>query len=405
MAGLSLEEASKGICSVSLLSLIERGQRTASPDMLAQIHERLGITDSDSLLNTESVELIQGCLALANDSAERAKEWLPKIKSDSERMILQGLIAEAQGDLALCIGLLEGVVRNGNASIYSVDRAFLALVRAEREQGDYYSAVYWGEQLLDYLKDSASDTTSMQLEARATLASVYCQLGDYAKATELVKSRPNSIETTWDAVVQLWSSGEVAYHQGMYEVATEQTRGAAQLVASLNKKMSQARLINSAIYMSIASSHTPTDADMTDLEAAIQIFRNEKNYQDLAGALNTKASALASLGKSEMAVECAQESIDLCHQIAESRKVEILAANALVLQSCGEHNKAIGVLEQSAEALAKQPKSRLSAKVWTQMAEIYENIGQAAKALECYRNSSIAAGLSAGREAARQLAD
>jgi tetratricopeptide (TPR) repeat protein len=404
MAGLSLEEAANGICSVSLLSLIERGQRSANPEMLQALHVRLSIHAENITQQNESVELIQGCLALDNESSESSKEWLPRIKQANEKLLLQGLIAEAEGDLPLAVSLLELVAREKNQPVQTLHRAALALVRAEREQGDFYAAIYWGEQLVSHLKDQPFDTTSLQWEAKATLSSVYLELGDFAKAAELVKSRPDSIETTWDAVVQLWSSGQVAYQQGMFETATDQIRGAAQLISTLNRKMSQARLVCAAIYMEMSIGLLPTEKDVSDLEGALQLFRAEKNEKDIASSLHTKAQVMQRLGQLDVALGCVEESIARCASIGDFTKADILAENAKVLHDCREPARALEVLKQAAEAMAKLPKSRVSAKIWAQMAEVYEDLGQTAKALECYRHSSEAAGLSLKREAARASA-
>lgn len=389
---------------MSLLSLIERGQRTASPEMLEALHSRLSIETEHIAQQNESVELIQGCLTLDNDSVENSKLWLPRIKSENESLLLRGLIAEAEGDLQLAVALLEQVVRNDNQSIDSLNRAALALVRVERERGDFYSSVFWGEQHLNRLRLQPFDTTSLQWEAKATLSSVYLELGDFAKAAELVKSRPEAVETTWDAVVHLWAAGQVTYHQGNYSQATDQIRGAAQLISTLNRKMSQARLIYTSVHMALSAGEQTTQSEFQTLDDVLDLFTSEGYDSDIARTLHVKARAFATLGNKDLAIGCIEQSIERCISIGGLTKADILSENAQVLHDCHEPERALEVLEQAANAMAKLPKSRVSAKIWAQMAEVYEDLGQIGKALECYRNSSEAAGLSLKREAARASA-
>lgn len=402
-SGLSLEDTAKGICSVSLLSLIERGQRNASPEILEAIHIRLDISDEDAPNKSESTELIQACLEFQNNSSQAAKKWLPRIKNENEALLLQGLIAARDGDYQVAISALETTARNKSLSVKSLQRAALGLIRLERNQGDFYSAIYWGQQHLEHLAKQNFDTTSLEFETKATLSSVYLAVGDLTKASELVKSRPDSVDTTWDAVVSLWSASQVAYERGDFVQAREQILGASQLVAGLDRKMSQARLVQASIFISCLTNRVPSDSDIADLLQIIELFGLEKSDADLANTLNTLAMAYLLRGDIESAVSKADESLSYCNHLPKLEKAERLVDNAQVLLACKVETQPMNLLLEAASLLKDNNKSRATAKIWAQMAEVYEGLDQSDQALECYRNSVDAAGVSLKREAARQL--
>lgn len=402
-AGLSLEETAKGICSVSLLSLIERGQRSVSAEILEAIHVRLGVSNEGTPVKSESTELLQACLELENNSSQSAKLWLPRIKNENEALLLQGLIASSEGNYQLAISALETTARNKSLSVRSLQRSVLAIIMLERKQGDFYSAIYWGQQHLEHLSRQNFDTTSFEFETKAALSSVYLAVGDLAKASEMVKSRPSSVDTTWDVVVSLWSASQVSYQRGDFDQAKEQIQGASQLIAGLDRKLSQARLVQASIFISCLTNQIPTARDIEDLIQIIELFRLEKSAADVANTLNTLAMAYSSLGEIEKAIAKANESLSYCTVLPKLEKAERLVDNAQVLQNCRVEGQPMKLLIEAAGLLKDNTKSRATAKIWAQMAEVYEGVGEADQALECYRNSVDAAGVSLKREAARQL--
>ena len=404
LAGLSLEDAAKGICSVSLLSLIERGQRKPNPEMLEAIHARLGITDEVTLNKAETIELIQGCFELENGSIQSARLWIPLIKNENEALLLQGLVAASAGEYELALSALETTARTKSLSVRSLQRAVLALIKLERNQGDFYSAIYWGQQHLEHLYKQNFDITSFEFEIKAALSSVYLAVGDLAKASEMVKSRPQSVDTTWDAVVSLWSASQVSYERGEFEHAREQIQGASQLISGLSRKMSQARLVQASVYISCLTNKIPSDDDIIDLIKVIELFTTENSEADIANTLNTLAMSYFLRGEVESAVSKANESLNFCKQLPKLEKAERLVDNAQVLQACKVNGQPMNLLLEAAALLRETNKSRATAKIWAQMAEVFEGLENKEQALECYRNAVDAAGVSLKREAARQLA-
>lgn len=403
-AGLSLEQAAKGICSVSLLSLIERGQRRASAEMLEAIHARLNIPDGSDSNKAESTELMQACLELENNSSQAAKLWLPQLKNENEALLVKGLIAASEGDYQLAISALETIVRSKSLSARSLQRAVLDLIRLERNQGDFYSAIYWGQQQLEHLSRQSFDTTSLEFEIRATLSSVYLAVGDLVKASEMVKSRPDSLETTWDAVVSLWSASQVSYEQGDFVRAREEILGASQLIVSLDRKITQARLVQGSVYIACLTNQIPTEKDIESLLQIVEMFKLEKSEADMANTLNTLAMAYLWRGEIDKAVGRANESLSYCERLPKLERVERLVDNAQVFKACGVESQPMNLLLEAASLLKEIKQSRATAKIWAHMAELYEDMGEQEQALVCYRNSVDAAGVSLKREASKQLA-
>ena len=372
--------------------------------MLEAIHVRLGISDESAPNKSESTELLQACLELENSSSQSAKLWLPRVKNENEALLLQGLIAASEGDYQLAILALETTARNKSLSVRSLQRAVLAIIKLERSQGDFYSAIYWGQQHLEHLSKQNFDSASLEFETKAALSSVYLAVGDLAKASEMVKSRPQSVDTTWDVVVSLWSASQVSYERGEFVQARDQIQGASQLIAGLNRKISQARLVQASIFIACLTNQIPTDRDITDLLRIIELFRVERSNADIANTLNTLAMSYFLRGEIENAISKANESLTYCNHLPKLEKAERLVDNAQVLQTCKVETQPMNLLREAASLLQENNKSRATAKIWAQMAEVYEGLDQAEQALECYRNSVDAAGVSLKREASRQPA-
>jgi tetratricopeptide (TPR) repeat protein len=212
------------------------------------------------------------------------------------------------------------------------------------------------------------------------------------------------VDTTWDAVVSLWSASQVSYQRGDFVQAREQIQGASHLISGLDRKMSQARLIQASIFISCLTNQVPTDREMEDLIQIIELFRLEKSAADVANTLNTLAMAYLSRGEIDNAVSKANESLSYCKDLPKLEKAERLVDNAQVLQGCKVESQPMNLLLEAASLLQENTKSRATAKIWAQMAEVYEGLDQAGQALECYRNSVDAAGVSLKREAARNFA-
>jgi len=401
-AGLSLEDVAKGICSISLLSLIERGLRTANAEVLQAIHARLNIVDGNAVQKFESTEFLEACLELENNSCESSKLWLSRIKSENEALLLRGLIAASEGNYPLAISSLEAIARIKTLPVRSLQRAILAIIKLERNQGDFYSAIYWGQQHLEHLSHQSFDITSFEFETKAALSAVYLAVGDMGKASEMVKSRPSAVDTTWDAVVSLWSASQISYERGDFIQAREQILGASELVQGLDRKMSQARLVQASVFISCLTNRIPSDGEINDLLGIIDLFTTEKSDADLANTLNTLAMAYLLRGDIESSVSKAYLSLKHCEQLPKLERAERLVDNAQVLQACKVETEPMKLLRQAASLLEETQKSRASAKIWAQMAQVYEGQNDTDKAIECYRNSVDAAGVSVNREATRQ---
>jgi len=373
--------------------------------VLEAIHQRLGISDSTLRDRSESTELLQACLELDNGSISGAKSWFTRIKNENEGLLIRGLVSSCEGNYPLAIAALEATVKNKTLPVKSIQRAVIELIKLERNQGDFYSAIYWGQQQLEYLSQQNFDTSSLEFEIKASLSSVYLAVGDLAKASEMVKSRPSSVDTTWDAVVSLWSASQISYERGEFVQAREEVLGASQLIEGLDRKMSQARLIQTSVFLLCMTNQIPTDGDIADLIQIIDLFIIEKSDADIANTLNTLAMAYLLRGEIKKALAKANESLKFCDQLPKLEKAERLVENAKVLHACGVETQPMNLLLEAASLLKGNNKSRASARVWAQMAEVYEGLDQAEQALESYRNSVVAAGVSLMHEASRQLSN
>ncbi|MFE7120599.1 helix-turn-helix domain-containing protein [Streptomyces sp. NPDC057654] len=139
--GLKQEQlARKASISVSLLSKIEVGDRTLTPEVAALMARAIGITMAE-VLGTAPVEINMEAELLALRSAVRDYD-LPETREVDERTIARDLKAVGlyrdSVDIDRLMPALPGYVRNATAHAFAANTA-----QSWAALSDMYSAVYW----------------------------------------------------------------------------------------------------------------------------------------------------------------------------------------------------------------------------------------------------------------------
>ncbi len=399
--GLSLEEVADGICSPSFLSLVERGLRQPKPQLVQLLEVKLakGFSNvADQFHPSDEYLQALGFLAVGDSAAVDASA--ENILSGQERALIVALLNEQKGEGSYAAALLEPILRNCLMSASQFCLAAQAMVRISRDLGDLYAAIYWAENTLSQLGQQWNDQ-SQTYELVATLSSVYLEVGDINRAKSLINSIQGKEVKDWDRVTALWAGGILAFTTGEMSKAGTMLREAHYLSIHSERELSKARILQTAIWIEARTGEALAKSASDDLERLSGYFKERGLIEDLAQALNTIALVYSKSGEHLLARKNAEASLELLIDLPTLSKAKLGIWNAEVILALGDREQAIAILHNTIQLLAGTPASRATATAWAEMAEIFTQLGDDERALDCLRSSAQAAGLIQANAAVR----
>ncbi len=391
--GLTLEETAKGLCSPSLLSLIERGLRAPKAQLVEKLRARLH--DGFHFESSPSIPSGEYLVALAEiklGSFSEALKSSAKIKDAQESSLIRALAFENQSEHALAMELLKPVLIRPVLSTPQFCLATQAMVRLCRDSGDFYNAIYWAEQSIQLMKQNELEQ-SYVFELCATLSSVYLEVGDFNKAFELVNYASRIDQNDWDRVVSLWAGGLVRFTEGKVEKAASMLREAFVLSEEHDRVLSRTRILQTCIWLEARAGMEKKPDTSNQLIELINYYRSNGLEEDLANTLNTMALVEANDGNKNLAVDYVNQSMKLIDKLPDLTLAKLLIWNSEVLLIVGDRLRIFELLERALRLLSDSPSNRSTATAWADLATLYKGIGESSLALECFQASAEAAGL------------
>lgn len=390
--GLSLEEASLGICSPSLLSLIERGKRTPSRKIGSLLETRLrqGLENTTKPGFSDSFLLFRQFLRLGDEA--QSLEAAANIEDSAETVLALALVSESQGKLQEAEDALVKLLQTEalDPSLYVA--ACQVLVRLNRDKADFYTAIYWGERGLSSAKLDAWRTEGYY-ELQATLSSIYVEVGDYSRAISLVQGSDARTEKSWDYIVRLWAEGMAHHAHGNAVSAASLLRKASTLADEYDRETSKARISQTALWLECQCDQLDYNRAEEEIKGLIEFFERRNLNTDLAHGLNTYALVLIRKGKSMEAQEMANLSDRLVGGLPLLVAANILTSNATIYSQIGDVEQARANLRNAFDKLEGLKANRASASTWAAMGKLFEDIGDQTFAATCFKASVEYAGL------------
>ena len=397
--GMSLAEASAGICSESYLSLIEAGKRQASVKVARQLAARLQVAAPEVKKQTKSRAIaLEAELAIRTGNKQQAKDLLAKDSSDERASFVLGLIAEVEGNFESAMNFQDACLNNSEASNQTRMDSSIAMCRIAANQLQAATAIEVGERALrEFAPQSDVDSASVS-ELRATLSGVYCETGDMLRARQLTDPSLNDFGADDRTKIQeLWSRSYVLAAESKFEEAAVLAQSALGLLATMERPMKFAALKQTHAWYLLQDENPDLNKIEKELLECIAIAES-------ADAKVMQANCRAVLGLVE-AMRSNSSASETYFTVALAELSGSDLAGALILKAnaavrLGNASEAKSALQSARNLLQDSGASRSEAYAWRQLAAIYEELGEAESALACLKAATDLVGLSASPLAA-----
>lgn len=394
VSGLSLEEASAGICSPSYLSLLEAGKRKASVQISTKLAHRFGLSFQAGMSTAApSMAFDLVLAALVAGELDYAERNLETVMDPVERKLLTGRLKTQRFQFDDAITTLRAVESESRPRQLLNFHAGLTLTYALRNAGYLLPAIQVGEKFAAMSADIAQLPNSLRIEMFAVLASIYKDTGDLSRARQLTELSMQSAVTTWEKIMGLWASASLEEVVGNYAKAREAAETAASLAHEFDNSLAEARLnvISATVELQDEKPNLKRVAER--INNAESVLRAINLREDLAWCLAAKAE-LASFGKDHKLVrDLFDEVFGLLKDVQHESVARILAESARSYIRIGELELAKQSLLDSRALLEKQGARRSEASVWTLMGNLYEELGEPVLALSCMKSATELLGL------------
>ena len=341
-----------------------------------------------------SDEYLHALALLRNGDFEDVVALSATFKNPIESRLALALAQEEELDqFEIAAKGFQAVLQNPEVRPHQIAPAAQGLVRIEKARGDFYAAIYWAEDSLQNIRKAGGGANAEIYPLQATLSSVYLEVGDFAKALELVKSSVPTADNDWNRVISRWSEGTILYTQGKFAQAAILFREAYALTLEHDRKMSQMRLLQTMVWVEAKSDQLDFAQGRAYLEMGKAHFTEQNATYDLANLLNTYAVVELKAGEFVEAEAKARASLEMSKDLPDFERAHMLTDNAEVLQHLIAPDEVRQLLSAALGILVNTKANRAVATVWARLGEVYSSIGDNEAAFACYKASVEAAGL------------
>jgi tetratricopeptide (TPR) repeat protein len=416
-AGLTQAELAAEDISTAYVSRIEAGQRRPEAGLLEKMAARLGVglevllrepADETSLelqleVDYAELALAAGDAAAALAGVDRVLERLPASGVDPLRrgaLQVRALALEASGEVEDAVRALEDLVADVQPDV-SWLKALIALSRCHRELGDFARAISVGELAESVIEELDLSGTTEAIQLTITVAGAYLSQGDTAHAMRICQRAIESAERIGSPLAKgsaYWNASVIESRRGRPTAALKLAQQAMAVFELGEDSRNLGRLRTQVAFMQLR-------LDPPDPQAAKDTLRQAERELEwsAAGTLDKADHYLAQAKAHLLLGEYAEalERLDLSHQLAGDQS-PVLLAETHVLR--GQVSAAQGDLSGAREAYAEAIRvlsglgvDREIAQRWFELAELLEDAGDGATALDAYRRGAAASGLARAR--------
>ena len=389
-AGLSQRQLSFPGCSPAYISRIEAGDRIPSLQLLREMGRRLGVSEDYLATGTERGEdpagLIEAELAFRLDERDLAKrlygEALEKAASREERArALAGLgqLAFAAGDPRRAIELLEEARSLGVSDLTVQSSLADTLGRAYAMLDELDAAVAIFRASLDAAEEREDTVEAVRFAV--LLANAYIDMAEFNAARELLEKSVSLAPDSRDPVLRArlyWSHSRLHTHQNESRMAARYARRALELLA-----LTENTHYTAQAHQLLAHVENDRNRPQEALELVhngLELLGQTASPVDRALFRLEEARALVQLGRREEAASIAMEATGLLKEAAPHDAGRGYALIAEIFEQLGDRARARELYELAAKVLEPIP-TRYSVEVHSKLAELLEAEGLKDEAL------------------------
>jgi tetratricopeptide (TPR) repeat protein len=391
-AGLSLAEASDGICSISYLSLIESGKRNANPRMARELAARMEIKLPKPLITAGIHPLADRAeMAYRAGGLKAAKKFIDRMDNAPEALLILGLDAEGNGNLEKAADYLKRAFEAPFVSPVTKMSVALSRCRVLREMGHLQHAISVGEHALEEWRGYSDELTDVVVGLRGTIAGAYLETGDFHQAAELNDLELNKLPSPRAKAMNLWAKSNLAYEEGDFIEAELITREALVWARLADHPRMTATLLENRVLTELKTDKPNLEQILTDLDTAESLheeYDGNKAYtlKARAIALAMKGDRVGALEQLELARELTSTEYSVDYSKFSFAAIEVYSLLGLAAEEKSQVDVCIKSLEKSGA-------NRTVAVMYRNLAEIFLKLGEKDRALECLLKATEMFGL------------
>jgi tetratricopeptide (TPR) repeat protein len=400
-AGLSQRQLSFLGCSPAYISRIEAGDRIPSLQLLREMGRRLGVSEDYLATGTERGEelatIVQAELALRLDEIDTATELYEAALGrggtpDERARALAGLgqVAFRRGDPRTAISHLE------EARTTTRDRLADQPVAADT-LGRAYAMIDELEASIAVFNESLAAAEERGDKVEATrfavlLANAHIDALNFDEAERLLQRALEVAPDSRDPILRArlyWSQSRLYTLQRRPEQAVRYARRALNILEATEHTEYTARAHQLLAHIEVDREH-PEQA-IESVHRGLELIGEGGNPVDRALLVLEEARALVQVGEPEKAASLALEAAGLLETASPHDAGRGYMLVAEVYEQLGDRAKALELYELAAERLEGQP-GRYLVDVYSKLARLLEEDGRKDQALEVLKRAVAARG-------------
>jgi transcriptional regulator with XRE-family HTH domain/DNA-binding XRE family transcriptional regulator len=401
-AGLSQVALAGDALHPSYVSLLEAGRRTPTPEAIATLASRLGVSPRE-LSGEIDVDLEQPIvLAEAALGLGRPQEALDLLEPYAarftrERCAHDPLAFRAAHAYATALerrtriddaaAVLEVLRESADASPATLPwlAVTTALIRCYRDAGDVSRAIEIGEDAIQRCRGVLSVRVDAHAALVSTVAGTYSERGDLLRAQMLLDDLLDQVgggEAPEAEAFACWNAAINAVERGRPKDGLRLAEQAAALLDAGGDARARARLQLSRAWVHLAQD-PPEAAKARDLlRDALPQVRQYAGGAEIASADTELARCELILGRPEVARRHALAALKRLSPENRIERARALTTLGSALVALGETAAGVHSLDEAAQALEASEAPRAAAGVWRQLSTVFRALGDPARALD-----------------------
>jgi tetratricopeptide (TPR) repeat protein len=402
--------------SDSYISLIESDKRVPAPSVLDMLARKLGCSAtylasglSDDAVNELNMAIEYAEIALQNGEAVEAGKRFAEVIANPDIAALSDLARRARWGYARALessGQLEKAINELRVLVTeeSPERdhgrwaeLHKVLTRCLRERGELTESIHTGEAGARALTRVAADMTDSAIELEVTVLGSYVYRGDLVRAQQLADQlicRAQQVGTTRALMAAYWQAALVAQHQGRFDDGISLAERALALLGEDDDERNLSRLRGFIAMLLLRGA--PENAERARsllLKVKDDMSANVSSETDMALILVELARAETSLARLTTAVGYAEQAIEMLGDPPRWVIGWSLAALGEAYMRMGRRDEAVDVLTRAATCLEGMESTREAAQVWTELAELFGEVGDEERQCVAYRRALACVGI------------
>lgn len=391
-AGLSQRQLAFPGCSPAYISRIESGDRIPSLQLLRELGRRLGVSEDflatgsdprerDRALVEAEVALRLGELDLAEELYANVLETAPDNGARVAAQAGLGQVAYRRGDPRLAIERFERALELANGDVGELPDLADSLGRAYAMAGELESSIAIFEQALTSAEKR--DDRLERIRFQLLLGHALIDSGNFGRAEEVLAKALALGKGSLNPAVRIdlyWTQSRLHAERDDPDTAARYARRALETLRITEDTYRTGRAHQLLAHIELDRGRA--DEALALLEEGWPLLEAAGNPLEQAQYRLEEARALAKLGRSEEAAALAMHVSGVIGDAHPEDAARSYSTLAEIYEEMGDRARALELYELAAERLRPDNPNRYLAKIYARMAELYESEGKPEAAYE-----------------------